>query len=111
MCESESGNQINWEDLSENRRKYWRDKFADQGFVIVDEEGNPVDLVNHPPHYCSHPSGVEVITITEHMGFCLDNVIKYVLRADLKGDAIEDLRKAAWYLDREIARRERERDA
>jgi hypothetical protein len=63
------------------------------------------DLVNHPPHYTSHPSGVECITITEHMGFNLGNALKYIWRADLKGDAVEDLRKAAWYVEREIARR------
>jgi hypothetical protein len=64
------------------------------------------DNVNKPAHYNSHPSGVEVIRITEHMNFCLGNVIKYVLRADHKNDAIEDLKKARWYLDREISRRE-----
>ncbi len=62
--------------------------------------------VNHPKHYTTHPSGVECIQITEHMGFCLGNAVKYLWRADLKGDAIEDLRKARWYIDREIARRE-----
>lgn len=67
---------------------------------------NTPDPVNHPPHYGAHPSGVECIEITEHMGFCLGNAIKYIWRADLKTDAIEDLRKARWYLDREIARRE-----
>jgi hypothetical protein len=64
------------------------------------------DAVNHPPHYTAHPSGVECIQVTEHMGFCLGNAVKYIWRADLKGDAVEDLRKARWYLDREIARRE-----
>ena len=64
------------------------------------------DPVNHPDHYTAHPSGVEVIQITEHMNFCLGNVIKYVLRADAKGNPLEDLKKAAWYLDREIKRRE-----
>ena len=64
------------------------------------------DPVDHPPHYTAHPSGVECITVTEHMGFCLGNAIKYIWRADLKGDAVEDLRKARCYLDREIARRE-----
>jgi hypothetical protein len=39
------------------------------------------------------------------MGFNLGNAVKYIWRADLKADAVEDLRKAAWYLDREIARR------
>ncbi|MBM4494771.1 DUF3310 domain-containing protein [Rhodococcus hoagii] len=62
------------------------------------------DAVNHPGHYTSHPSGVECIQITEHMSFCLGNAVKYIWRADLKGNEIEDLRKARWYVDREIAR-------
>jgi hypothetical protein len=65
------------------------------------------DPVNHPKHYTEHPSGVECIQITEHMGFCLGNAIKYIWRADLKGDAIEDLKKAVWYIKREVARREK----
>lgn len=64
------------------------------------------DPVNHPSHYTQHPSGVEVIEITEHMNFCLGNAIKYILRCDHKG-GIEDLQKARWYIDREIKRRER----
>ena len=63
------------------------------------------DLVNHPPHYTAHPSGVECIEITEHMGFNLGNAIKYIWRADLKADTLEDLRKALWYVQREIDRR------
>lgn len=61
------------------------------------------DAIN-PPHYQNHPSGVECIQITEHMNFCLGNAIKYIWRAGLKNNAIEDLRKARWYIDREIAR-------
>lgn len=64
------------------------------------------DPVNHPRHYNTHPSGVECIQIVEHMGFCLGNAIKYLWRADEKGAPIEDLKKARWYIDREIARRE-----
>lgn len=64
------------------------------------------DPVNHPAHYTQHPSGVECIQITEHMGFNLGNVVKYVWRCDEKLDAIEDLRKAKFYLEREIALRE-----
>lgn len=60
------------------------------------------DRVNHPPHYTSHPSGVECIEIAVHMNFCLGNALKYLWRAGLKGDAVEDLRKARWYIDREI---------
>lgn len=63
------------------------------------------DPVNHPAHYTAHPSGVECIAITEHMNFCLGNAVKYIWRADLKRDAIEDLRKAVFYLNREIDRR------
>lgn len=69
------------------------------------------DPVNHPRHYTSHPAkcscgnGIECIQITEHMGFCLGNAVKYIWRADLKHDALEDLRKAVWYIEREIERR------
>ena len=63
------------------------------------------DAVNHPKHYTNHPSGVECIQITEHMGFCLGNAVKYIWRADEKHDAIEDLRKAKWYIEREINKR------
>lgn len=61
------------------------------------------DMVNHPPHYTSHKSGIECIQVTEHMNFCLGNAIKYIWRADQKGGA-EDLRKAIFYLNREIER-------
>ena len=63
------------------------------------------DPVNHPPHYTGHPSGVEAITITEHYNFNVGNAIKYLWRAGLKTQSpTEDLRKAAWYINREIAR-------
>jgi Protein of unknwon function (DUF3310) len=65
----------------------------------------PNDPVNHPSHYTEHPSGVECIQITEHMNFCLGNAVKYIWRAGLKNDnAIEDLKKARWYVDRELER-------
>jgi len=63
------------------------------------------DLVNNPPHYKSHPSGIECIQVTEHMGFCLGNAVKYIWRADEKGTAIQDLEKARWYINREIEKR------
>lgn len=65
------------------------------------------DPVSRPMHYTSHPSGVECIAITEHMGFNLGNAVKYIWRCDLKRDAIEDLEKAAWYVQREIALRKK----
>ncbi len=63
------------------------------------------DAVNHPRHYTAHPSGVECITVTEHMGFNVGNAVKYLWRAGLKSEnAIEDLEKARWYVSREIER-------
>lgn len=62
------------------------------------------NVVNHPKHYTRHPSGVECITITEHMNFNVGNAIKYLWRSDLK-NGLEDLKKANWYISREIKRR------
>ena len=62
------------------------------------------DPVNHPKHYTSHPSGVECITVTEWMNFNLGNAVKYIWRNGDKGNHIQDLEKARWYLDREINR-------
>ncbi len=63
------------------------------------------DNVNHPKHYTRHPSGVECIQVTEHYNFCIGNAIKYLWRSDLK-NGVEDLKKAVWYINREIANRE-----
>ena len=69
----------------------------------------PKEAVNHPAHYNAHPSGVECIDIVEHMTFSAGNAVKYLWRAGLKDSALrlEDLRKARWYIDREIARLEK----
>jgi len=63
------------------------------------------EAVNHPKHYNANPSGVECIDVVEHMPFNIGNAVKYLWRADEKGRDIEDLRKAAWYIEREIQRR------
>lgn len=63
-----------------------------------------LESVEHPDHYTSHPSGIECIQITEHMGFCLGNAIKYIWRAGLKNDKREDLEKALFYIKRELAK-------
>ena len=71
------------------------------------KQATPVDPTN-PAHYRSHPSGVEAIQITEHLGFCLGNAVKYIWRAYERPErTIEDLRKSVWYLEREIARLEK----
>lgn len=76
------------------------------GLIAHIPDGKKHDAVNHPKHYTSHPSGVECIQVTEHFGFNLGNVIKYLWRAEDKGAPLEDLKKARWYLDREIQKRE-----
>lgn len=65
------------------------------------------DVVNHPPHYTAHPSGVECIEITERLGFCIGNAVKYIWRAELKDiqKTIEDLEKSLWYMCREHTKR------
>ena len=65
------------------------------------------DPVNHPAHYTSSKSGIECIDVVEHLSFNIGNAIKYLWRAGKKGDALEDLRKSRWYVDREIARLEK----
>jgi len=74
---------------------------------MASESSKELDQVNHPRHYTQHPSGVECIQITEHMNFCLGSAMKYLWRAGLKGDAIEDLEKSVWYIKREIENRKR----
>lgn len=57
------------------------------------------DVVNHPPHYTSHASGIECLQVTRGLPFTLGSAVKYVWRAELKGAHLEDLRKAAFYLE------------
>lgn len=63
------------------------------------------DPVNNPAHYTAY-NGIEVIQLTEQMNFNRGNAIKYIARAGLKDPATDrqDLEKARWYIDRELAR-------
>lgn len=89
-------------EAAEALAKVTGDKFTAPNKVQITYETMP-DPIN-PPHYQKQPSGVECIQVTEHMTFCLGNVVKYLWRAGQKGSAVQDLEKAAWYLDREIKR-------
>lgn len=71
--------------------------------VVVMTSPKPIaDMVNHPPHYKA--GGIETIDFIEAKGlnYNLGNVVKYITRADLKGDRKENLEKALWYLKREL---------
>jgi hypothetical protein len=73
----------------------------------LDAEHGETDNVNHPAHYTSHPSGIEVLELTRLMPFGPGNALKYVLRRDMKGRPLEDLEKAEFYIrdsmDRKIS--------
>lgn len=89
-------------------------KLSDGNWYSADElEPMPMnrvvtpDMVNHPPHYTSHPSGIECIQVTEHFNFCVGNAIQYCWRSQLKhANPVIDLKKAKWYIEREIQRLE-----
>jgi hypothetical protein len=67
------------------------------------------EMVNHPTHYGAGPDDpYEVIKIIEHynLSFSMGNVLKYMLRAGKKDEELQDLKKALWYLTREVKRKE-----
>ncbi len=79
---------------------------ADEGPTrpqAVEAPAVPEDAIN-PAHYRKHPSGIECIEVTRHMNFNVGNAIKYIWRHRDKGDPIENLKKAQWYIDDEIRR-------
>lgn len=67
--------------------------------------------VDHPPHYnalpaqCECGKPIECIQVVEVMGFCIGNAVKYLWRAEHKGNALQDLQKALWYINREVEKR------
>lgn len=72
------------------------------------------DLINHPLHYTSGDAKcssckkeIECIDVVRNMSFNLGNAIKYIWRFDHKGAAIDDLKKALWYIEDEIKKREK----
>lgn len=70
------------------------------------------DPVNSPPHYTNTGiPGVELIDLIEHLNFCRGGAIKYIFRAGVKDPAkeIQDLKKAVWMVQREIARLEKKK--
>lgn len=100
---------VRWEPKAGSQQSNFTTKDArplnpDEMFVKSPLDSNPIN----PLHYQRHPSGVECIVITEHFNFNRGNAIKYIWRADEKGSVLENLRKARWYLDREIQRLEKE---
>ena len=78
--------------------------FAEKHGIPLEDFALPTpDPVNRPAHYTA--GGIETIDFIEakRLGYNLGNVVKYITRSGLKGNQLEDLRKAQWYLSREIA--------
>lgn len=95
-----NGNEVDAEDCINDAPTYAQEQLAD-----VERRGS----VNHPGYY--KRGGVEAIDAIEAwgLGFHLGNVVKYIARAGHKTtDGLRDLKKAEWYLSREIKRRERQ---
>lgn len=84
---------------------------------LAGESVNSADSVNHPSHYnssdarCECGKRIECIEVVRYLSFNVGNAIKYLWRLGLKNDAIEDLKKARWYIDDEIKTRERKNNA
>jgi hypothetical protein len=85
--------------------KGWQTYFKPEWLRPVEKPAGAEDVVNHPSHYTQYP--VEVIELTRHMPFCDGNVVKYVARSPFKGNRLQDLKKARWYLDDAIAEEEK----
>ena len=83
-----------------DRRVFAREDIALE--VLQQQTGDSADMVNHPPHYTGHPSGVECIEVAEHLPFCLGNAFKYLFRRDQKDQTLENVNKAIWYLERHV---------
>jgi len=82
-------------------------QYATVSASAFDPRNRPGDLVNHPAHYGGDTT-YETIKVIEawNLGFNLGSALKYISRADAKGNPIQDLEKAVWYLQREIGRRQ-----
>ena len=96
-------NQIEEEIHQANQAEMERRKQDPYGARKVMKEIHEREMVNHPDHYQGN-GGMEVIDIIENydLGFSLGNAIKYILRSNKKGSAKQDLKKAIWYINREI---------
>lgn len=81
------------------------DENVNRAYDLISKDEPERSAVDHPKHY--NVGGIEVIDAIEawKLGFNLGNVVKYVARADYKSKPLEDLKKAKWYLEREIERR------
>jgi hypothetical protein len=88
--------------MSDSATKYYDSMNDREVSVTIDEPTNKA--VDHPTHYGGEENPYEAIKVIEawNVGFNLGNTLKYISRAGKKDFIIQDLEKAAWYLNREI---------
>ena len=84
------------------------DPNSDEYYKLVDAHMKPKDLINSPDHYTA--GGIETIDFIEakEVNYHVGNAIKYLSRAKHKGDYLENIKKAQWYINREVSRHEKD---
>jgi|TARA_R110000796_G_scaffold112692_3_gene224320 hypothetical protein len=89
-----------------NPNTQWDKNYPTQQDIIEfnRKEYRKKEMVDHPDHYGGEDNPYEAIKVIEEwgLGFNLGNAVKYISRADKKGKKLEDLKKASWYINREI---------
>jgi hypothetical protein len=95
-----------------NPNTQW-DKYPTQEDIIEFniKENRKKEMVDHPNHYGGEDNPYEAIKVIEDwdLGFNLGNAVKYIARADKKGNKLQDLEKSSWYINREIKKLKNER--
>lgn len=95
------------EELIKNKTEEIQSRFREKNRNYL----NKIEAVDHPAHYADGRKYEPIDVIEDwELGFCLGNTVKYISRAGRKNDAVEDLKKAMWYLQREIERRSEKRE-
>ena len=101
--------EIHYSDFVASIEAVKESKTVDNILMSHEVRDNKPDMVNHPSHY--NVKGFEVIDIIDayNLNFNMGNALKYLLRADRKGNKVQDLKKALWYLQREIEQSEKQK--
>ena len=97
---------INYFEPKEEKEHSSNCTISDRKFKNKDYGFDEIDMVNHPPHY---QHGIEPIEFIEshNLNFNLGSAVKYIARAPYKGKELEDLKKAKWFIEREIKRHDK----
>tara|TARA_R110001583_G_scaffold11629_2_gene52371 strand:+ start:3464 stop:3787 length:324 start_codon:yes stop_codon:yes gene_type:complete len=100
----EIGKNTQWDQQTENPNANWDKNYPTQEDIIAYNRKLGIEKVEHPIHYGGEENVYEAIKVIEawDLNFNLGNVVKYISRAGKKDDLKQDLKKAAWYLNREL---------